>query len=151
VSGGGVSYAWNSTLVIVLLTLGAALYVVFVIYEAKFAKIPIMPSTFSNSILISSAFVHDSISRINPGPDVLRWNCVLWKPILLANLLPTCAASKHHRVWRLTPAAHHHTNLYCDFGGINPRKVSQAQRQLTIEPADTIRAFGSVSACGHSD
>jgi len=44
ISGGGVTYPWNSPLVIVLLTLGVLLYIVFVIYEAKFAKIPIMPS-----------------------------------------------------------------------------------------------------------
>jgi len=44
VSGGGVTYPWNSPLVIVLLTLGVLLYIIFVIYEAKYAKIPIMPS-----------------------------------------------------------------------------------------------------------
>ena len=44
VSGGGTKYSWNSALVIVLLTLGGLLYIVFVVFEAKFAKIPIMPS-----------------------------------------------------------------------------------------------------------
>jgi len=46
VSGGGTTYAWNSPLVIVLLTLGTILFIVFVVYEAKVARIPIMPSTF---------------------------------------------------------------------------------------------------------
>lgn len=47
VSGGGVTYAWNSALVIVLLTLGGLLFILFVVYEAKFAKIPIMPSNLT--------------------------------------------------------------------------------------------------------
>jgi H+/Cl- antiporter ClcA len=44
VSGGGVTYSWNSRLVIVLLTLGGLLFILFVVYEAKYARIPIMPS-----------------------------------------------------------------------------------------------------------
>ena len=47
VSGGGVTYAWDSALVIVLLTLGGLLFILFVVYEAKFAKIPIMPSNLT--------------------------------------------------------------------------------------------------------
>ena len=44
VSGGGIKHAWNSPFVIVMLTLGSLLFVLFVFYEIKIAKIPIMPS-----------------------------------------------------------------------------------------------------------
>lgn len=44
VSGGGVKYAWNSAIVIVMLTLGVVLYIVFILYEIYVARIPIMPS-----------------------------------------------------------------------------------------------------------
>jgi hypothetical protein len=47
VSGGGTKYPWNSALVIVLLILGGLLYILFVIFEIKWAKIPIMPSMSS--------------------------------------------------------------------------------------------------------
>jgi MFS family permease len=44
VSGGGVKYAWNSAIVIVMLTLGVVLFIVFILYEIYVARIPIMPS-----------------------------------------------------------------------------------------------------------
>jgi MFS family permease len=46
-SGGGITYAWDSTLVISMLTLGGALWVAFALYEWKLAKVPIMPRTLS--------------------------------------------------------------------------------------------------------
>ncbi|KAF2113163.1 major facilitator superfamily transporter [Lophiotrema nucula] len=42
-SGGGVQYAWNSSLVIAMLTVGSCTAVAFVLYEWKIAPIPIMP------------------------------------------------------------------------------------------------------------
>ena len=44
VSGGGVSYAWNSPLVIAMMTVGGLLWVAFGLYEWKVAKVPILPS-----------------------------------------------------------------------------------------------------------
>ena len=42
-SGGGISYAWNSAMVIALFTIGGILWVAFVLYEWKLAPVPIMP------------------------------------------------------------------------------------------------------------
>ncbi|GKT82337.1 major facilitator superfamily transporter [Colletotrichum tofieldiae] len=42
-SGGGVSYPWSSPFVIAAVTVGAFLGVLFVLYEWKLAKLPIMP------------------------------------------------------------------------------------------------------------
>ncbi|KAF2637605.1 major facilitator superfamily transporter [Massarina eburnea CBS 473.64] len=42
-SGGGVQYAWNSGLVIAMLTVGGCTAIAFVLYEWKVAPIPIMP------------------------------------------------------------------------------------------------------------
>lgn len=42
-SGGGVQYAWNSALVITMLTVGGCTAIAFVLYEWKVAPIPIMP------------------------------------------------------------------------------------------------------------
>ncbi|KDN62544.1 putative major facilitator superfamily transporter [Colletotrichum sublineola] len=42
-SGGGVSYPWSSPFVIAAVTVGAVLGVLFVLYEWKLARLPIMP------------------------------------------------------------------------------------------------------------
>jgi EmrB/QacA subfamily drug resistance transporter len=42
-SGGGVQYAWNSPLVIAMLTIGGCTTIAFILYEWKVAPIPIMP------------------------------------------------------------------------------------------------------------
>jgi hypothetical protein len=42
-SGGGVSYAWNSPIVISLLTVGGVVWLAFILYEWKLAPVPIMP------------------------------------------------------------------------------------------------------------
>lgn len=42
-SGGGISYAWNSPFLISTITIGVVLAVLFVLYEWKIAKLPIMP------------------------------------------------------------------------------------------------------------
>ncbi|KAF2181366.1 major facilitator superfamily transporter [Zopfia rhizophila CBS 207.26] len=42
-SGGGVSYAWTSTLVIAMVIIGGCTAIAFVVYECKVAPIPIMP------------------------------------------------------------------------------------------------------------
>lgn len=46
-------YAWKSPLVLILLTLGCTFFIVFVIYEAKFARIPIMPSIQSSKLSLT--------------------------------------------------------------------------------------------------
>ena len=42
---GGVAYAWSSPQVLVPLILGIAILFIFVLWEGKFAKLPIMPRT----------------------------------------------------------------------------------------------------------
>lgn len=43
ISGGGSDYEWNSPIVIVMLVVGVALMVIFLIVEWKFAKLPMIP------------------------------------------------------------------------------------------------------------
>ena len=45
-SGAGVIYAWNSAVVISMLTMGALTGTAFILYEWKIAPIPIMPCKF---------------------------------------------------------------------------------------------------------
>jgi hypothetical protein len=84
VSGGGVKYAWNSPLVIVLLTLGVILFVIFVIYEARYARIPIMPSTLKQVVVDCSASLHHTLGSIDFGSDIFCWNCILRQSLLFA-------------------------------------------------------------------
>ncbi|RAO70256.1 uncharacterized protein BHQ10_006268 [Talaromyces amestolkiae] len=44
ISQGGSTYAWNSALVIAMLTIGGLLIIAFVLVEWKFAKLPMMPN-----------------------------------------------------------------------------------------------------------
>jgi MFS family permease len=46
-SGGGLTYAWDSPLVISMLTVGSLMFVAFVLYEWKLAPVPIMPREHS--------------------------------------------------------------------------------------------------------
>ncbi|KAK6223348.1 hypothetical protein LQW54_000465 [Pestalotiopsis sp. IQ-011] len=48
-SGGGISYAWDSATFIAMFIVGVLMWIAFVLYEWKWAKIPIMP--FSGAIL----------------------------------------------------------------------------------------------------
>lgn len=43
ISGGGSTYAWNSTLVIVMLVIGGLLFIGFLMVEWKFAHLPMIP------------------------------------------------------------------------------------------------------------
>ena len=43
ISQGGAAFAWNSPLVLVMLSLGAAMILIFLLVEWRFAKLPIMP------------------------------------------------------------------------------------------------------------
>jgi hypothetical protein len=47
-----VTYTWDNALVIVLLTLGGLLFILFVVYEAKYARIPIMPSNLTHRVVL---------------------------------------------------------------------------------------------------
>lgn len=50
---GGVTYPWQSAQVLVPLFLGAAVFAVFLFWEAKFAKLPIIPvHIFKNGTVV---------------------------------------------------------------------------------------------------
>ncbi|KAH8681862.1 major facilitator superfamily domain-containing protein [Xylariales sp. PMI_506] len=65
-SGGGVSYAWNSATFIAMFTIGIVLWILFILFEWKLAKLPIMPlrlfvaphcvSLYGQSFLLGLAF-----------------------------------------------------------------------------------------------
>ena len=50
ISEGGAAFAWNSPLVVVMLAVGAAMILIFLLVEWRFARLPIMPreSIFSS-------------------------------------------------------------------------------------------------------
>jgi hypothetical protein len=72
VSGGGVKYAWNSAIVIVMLTLGVVLYIVFILYEIYVARIPIMPSKS-----IVKPFLHAVYLFAIPSVALILWQTFL--------------------------------------------------------------------------
>ena len=51
ISEGGATFAWNSPLVMVMLSVGGAMILLFLLVEWRFARLPIMPS---ESMLSSS-------------------------------------------------------------------------------------------------
>ena len=51
-SGAGITYAWNSVQLISMITVGGLLAVVFVLFEWKLAKMPIMPCEMFPSPLL---------------------------------------------------------------------------------------------------
>ena len=133
ISGGGVTYEWNSPLVIVLLTLGVLLYIVFVIYEARFAKIPIMPSNpgfdYSSNF---SASVQDPISIPHPVADIRCRHRLLRCSVLFTHLLTSSSTSKCHRLWRPSSPTYHHTNLHRHPGWSHSRKVPRPSSTCLI-------------------
>ena len=61
VSGGGATYAWDSPLVISMFVIGGLLYIAFVVYEWRFARLPIMPiepfKNLSVSLVMAQTFL----------------------------------------------------------------------------------------------
>lgn len=51
-SGGGSYFAWNSTLVISMLAIGATASIAFVIVEWKISKLPMVPSKYAPCLKI---------------------------------------------------------------------------------------------------
>lgn len=52
-NGGGTTFAWNSTIVIVMFCVGGACLVVFVIYELKVPELPMIPLSAMKSVTLS--------------------------------------------------------------------------------------------------
>jgi hypothetical protein len=127
VSGGGVTYPWNSPLVIVLLILGCLLFILFVVYEAKFAKIPIMPSTPPPDIVDNSASLHNPFSGINPRTDFPCGSSLLRQSILPPHILPSPTTSKYNWLRCPSPPTYNDSNIYRNISWFNPRKVNPLQ------------------------
>lgn len=56
-SGGGVSYAWASAMVISMMVVGGFVWIVFGLWEWKFARVPIMPRTCLLSCSVGATFL----------------------------------------------------------------------------------------------
>lgn len=52
-SGGGITFAWNSTIVIVMFCIGGLCLVVFVVYELKVPELPMIPISAMKSITLT--------------------------------------------------------------------------------------------------
>ncbi|RLV91573.1 hypothetical protein JA1_003808 [Spathaspora sp. JA1] len=62
ISGGGSTYAWNSTIVIVMFVIGGLCLIIFLVVEAKTSKLPMIPlalfSRTSLSLILGSNFFY---------------------------------------------------------------------------------------------
>jgi hypothetical protein len=124
VSGGGVTYAWNSPLVIALLILGCLLFILFVVYEAKFAKIPIMPSTASPNLADNSASLYNPFSGINPRANFPCGSSLLRQSVLPPHILPSPSTSKYHWLGRVAPSTYNDANVHSDISRFNLGQVT---------------------------
>lgn len=146
------TYSWNSPLVIVLLTLGGLLFILFVVYEAKYARIPIMPSTSRKRTFANgSAPLHDPFSCIDIVPNFFRGDSLLWQSVLPSYILSSPSTAKYYYIGCTTSASHHHTNSNCHTGGSDSRKVFGNLNLLTLEPDDIIPVSGQVLHYGPLD
>jgi MFS family permease len=77
---GGVYTPWNSPKIICLLVFGAIAGVIFIFWEAKSAKFPLVPAPlvkdWSNVAALSVCFLHGFVS-INPYCLLLKYKCQL--------------------------------------------------------------------------
>ncbi|KAI4595301.1 hypothetical protein KJ359_006975 [Pestalotiopsis sp. 9143b] len=111
-SGGGISYAWDSATFIAMFIVGVLMWIAFVLYEWRWAKIPIMPF-LGHSPLVSGALflpvtVLTALASISGGQFMSRvflyMPCVvlgffLWT---LTNGL-TCMFDRHTGIGTLIP------------------------------------------------
>ena len=111
-SGGGVTYAWNSSVVIVLLVLGGVLFIAFVIYEAKVAKLPIMPSKASHNVPHFSASLHNPFSSLDSRPNLSGRNRILRQSLLFACILSSSTEEDCNHVWSTFTSPDHHSNIH---------------------------------------
>lgn len=81
ISEGGSAYAWDSALVIAMLTIGGLLIISFVVVEWKFAKLPMMPirlfqSDKSANLVLIQGTLH----------GVVYWANLFYVPLYLQNV-----------------------------------------------------------------
>ncbi|KAF2705445.1 major facilitator superfamily transporter [Pleomassaria siparia CBS 279.74] len=102
-SGGGVQYAWNSPIVIALLTVGACTAIAFVLYEWKIAPIPIMPvhlvhfphcpALYIQNFFTGLCFYGNFFYLPIYFQSVLGYSALISGALLLAVIIPTSVTS----------------------------------------------------------
>lgn len=102
-SGGGVQYAWDSALVIAMLTVGACTAIAFVLYEWKIAPIPIMPvrlvrypycpSLYLQNFFTGMCFYGNFFYLPLYFQSVLGHSALMSGALLLAVIVPTSCTS----------------------------------------------------------
>jgi len=102
-SGGGVQYAWNSAMVISMLTVGTCTAVVFVLYEWKIAPVPIMPvrlvkyphcwALYLQNFMTGLAFFGNFFYLPIYFQSVLGLKAIISGAMLLPLILPTSCTS----------------------------------------------------------
>lgn len=102
-SGGGVQYAWNSPLVIAMLTVGVCTAIAFVLYEWKIAPIPIMPvhlvkfphcpALYIQNFFTGMCFYGNFFYLPIYFQSVLGYSALISGALLLAVIIPTSVTS----------------------------------------------------------
>ncbi|KAF1998715.1 major facilitator superfamily transporter [Amniculicola lignicola CBS 123094] len=102
-SGGGVQYAWDSPLVIAMLTVGACTTIAFLLYEWKVAPVPIMPvhlvrypycwSLYLQNFFTGLCFFGNFFYLPIYFQSVRGFNALIAGAFLLAVILPTSVSS----------------------------------------------------------
>ncbi|KAL9120485.1 MAG: hypothetical protein Q9187_002957 [Circinaria calcarea] len=81
ISEGGARFAWDSALVIAMLTVGVALVLLFVVIEWRLASLPIMPQRlFTNDLSANVVLVQGTIHGF------VYWANLFYVPIFLQNV-----------------------------------------------------------------
>jgi hypothetical protein len=102
-SGGGVTYAWSSPFLIATIVVGVVLTVLFVLYEWKLAKLPIMPlrlygaphcwALYIQSFLTGLAYFGNFFYLPLYFQSVLSYDALVAGALILAIIIPTSITS----------------------------------------------------------
>lgn len=94
ISGGGHYFAWNSPMIITMLTIGGACMLGFLYIEYKIALLPMMPCKFcslkihAHTADMYSVPFQESTSMHHVATKLLLWHCVLFTDLLPSAFLP---------------------------------------------------------------
>lgn len=103
ISGGGVTYAWNSKIFIAMTSVGAFLGILFVVYEWKVARLPIMPlrlfgaphcwALYMQSFLTGLAYFGNFFYLPIYFQYILRRSALVSGALILAVVIPSSITS----------------------------------------------------------
>ena|SRR5579859_1074034 len=124
---GGNELLWSDPAVLTILTISAALFLLFLLVEGKFAKEPIMPlyllrhrTPLAASLVRSLISVTDIVKLVHFNGDLLSY-------LQSSHFLPSCAGSVCYGVWNST-----HPQLNCRFVWISYMGNGHGQNGLTL-------------------